>query len=170
MRKPFALCMLKDNPDAAATCARWEHEEWGRPLAETLPDFAAAQTDRLPLTVVALDVMGKPAGMISLWTDDCPLRPDLTPWLASLYVTPEARGQGLGGALLARAETEARRLGIPRLHLMTQHSEAHYRTHGWHTFDRIDGPGSMRGAVLMRKDFQPHAAVARNRYGALASP
>ncbi len=154
MRKPFALCMLSDNPDAVAACARWEHEEWGRPLAETLADFAAARADRLPLTVVALDAAGTPAGMVSLWKDDCPLRPDLAPWLASLYVTPEARGQGLGGALLARGEAEARRLGIGRLYLMTQHSEAHYRAHGWHAFDRIDGPGSMRGAVLMRKDLQ----------------
>ncbi|MFA7431508.1 MAG: GNAT family N-acetyltransferase [Rhodospirillaceae bacterium] len=145
--------MLAHHPHLVPICARWEHEEWGRPLEQTVPDFAAARADGLPLTVVALDRAGEAVGMVSLWVSDCPLRPDITPWMASLYVAPAARGRGLGSALFSRAEALARRLGLTCLHLMTQHSEAHYAALGWTTFDRIDGPGSMRGAALMRKDF-----------------
>lgn len=152
MPLPFALHMLSDRRDFVPVCARWEHEEWGKPLDQAMADFAAARADGLPLTVVALNGAGRAAGMVSLWHSDCPLRPALSPWLASLYVAPEARSQGLGSALFTRAEAEARRLGLGRLHLMTQHSEAHYRRLGWQTFDHIDGPGSMAGAVLMRKD------------------
>jgi GNAT superfamily N-acetyltransferase len=145
--------MLADHPRHIPTCARWEHEEWERPLDETLPDFAEARVNGLPLTLIALDPSGAAAGMVSLWLSDCPLRPDITPWLASLYVAPAARGQGLGNALLALAEAEARHLGLPRLHLMTDQSEAHYAAHGWTTFERFEDCGPMAGVVLMRKDF-----------------
>lgn len=149
---PFTFHMLSDHPDLVAACALWEHEEWGKPLAQARAEFAAARPDGLPLTVVAIDAAGAAVGMVSLWSSDCPLRPAITPWMASLYVAPAARGHGLGSALFSRAEAEARRLGITRLHLMTQHSETHYRGLGWTSFERIDGPGAMAGAVLMRKD------------------
>lgn len=151
MTTAFTLHMLSDHPGLVPVCAAWEHAEWGKPMDQALAEFAAARPDGLPLTVVALDTSGTAAGMVSLWRSDCPLRPEITPWMASLYVAPAARGQGLGSTLFARAEAEARRLGIARLHLMTQHSEAHYQSLGWESFERIDGPGSMSGAVLMRK-------------------
>ncbi|MGC2856333.1 GNAT family N-acetyltransferase [Novispirillum sp. DQ9] len=152
MIPPFTLCMLSDHPHLVPACAAWEAGEWGGPLEQALAEYAAARPDGLPLTVVAVDAAGAAAGMVSLWVSDCPLRPEITPWMASLYVAPAARGHGLGSLLFARAETEARRLGIDRLHLMTQESEDHYRALGWQTFDRIDGPGAMAGAALMRKD------------------
>ena len=39
--------------------------------------------------------------------------------LKRMYVVPPVRGQGIGGALLARLETEARSLGLTRLVLET---------------------------------------------------
>ncbi len=39
--------------------------------------------------------------------------------LKRMYVAPEARGQGVGGALLARLEAEARALGLARVVLET---------------------------------------------------
>lgn len=151
----FVFDMLAHRPDLAPTCGRWEHEEWGRmsgrPLAVDVAKFTAARPDGIPLTILALTPQGEAVGMVSLWKDDCPLRPGITPWLASLYVTPAARGHGLGTALFARAEEEARRLGISSLHLVTQHSEAHYAARGWAVVERIDGTGSMADAVIMQK-------------------
>lgn len=143
--------MLSDRPDLVPACARWEHQEWGKPLDRAMADFAGARADGLPLTVVALDAQGEAVGMVSLWASDCALRPDITPWMASLYVAPAARGHGLGSLLFSHAQAQARRLGMATLHLMTQHSEAHYQRLGWESFARIDGPGAMADAVLMRK-------------------
>lgn len=155
----ISLHYLADRPDAVAQCARWEHREWGRlggkSVADAVALYAPARRDGVPLTVVACDGDGDGGavvGMVSLWACDCPLRPDLAPWVASLYVPPAARGRGIGTALFSRIQAEARRLGFTRLHLMTQHSEAVYAAAGWRTFDRIDGPGAMRGAVLMHRD------------------
>ena len=55
--------------------------------------------------------------------------------LKRMYVAPEARGQGIGGALVERLEREARRLGLTRLVLETgtrQHEAlALYRRTGY---------------------------------------
>ena len=146
---------LADRPEHIPTCARWEHEAWGRSGGKTMADAIASYTgtrrDGLPLTLIA--VIGEQiVGMVSLWASDGPVRLDLTPWAASLYVCPSARGHGIGTMLFARIQGEAARLGIRRLYLMTQHSEAVYQDTGWVAIDRIDGPGPMRDAVLMRKD------------------
>lgn len=146
---------LADRAHAVAQCARWEHAEWGCHGGKTLEDatacYATARRDGVPLTLVACDG-DSVAGMVSLWECDCPLRPDLTPWVASLYVPPQARGHGIGTRLFDRIQAEAGRLGFARLYLMTQHSQAVYAAGGWHAFDRIDGPGAMRDAVLMYRD------------------
>ena len=151
---PIDFSHLADKPHHIPTCARWEHETWGNSGGKTMDDAIASYShtgrDALPLTLIATSGANI-VGMVSLWINDCPLRPDLTPWVASLYVSPAARGQGIGSSLFSRIEDQAVRLGIRRLYLMTQHSEAFYRTMGWETFDRIDGPGPMENAVLMRK-------------------
>lgn len=147
---------LADKPHHTRTCAVWEHQEWGMGGGTTqehaLTSFSGSRRDTLPLTLLACSANDDLLGMISLWASDCPLRPALSPWAASLYVAPECRGRGIGTYLFGRIQDEARRLGITRLHLMTQHSEAVYSAQGWQVFDRIDGPGSMRNAVLMLKD------------------
>lgn len=39
--------------------------------------------------------------------------------LANIAVDPSAKGQGIGRMLIDRAETEAKRLGLPEIHLTT---------------------------------------------------
>lgn len=149
---------LADKPHHARTCATWEYLEWGMGGGKTLDDalasFTGSQRDTLPVTLLACTDTDEPLGMVSLWASDCPIRPDITPWAASLYVAPGGRGRGLGTYLFDRIQGEARRIGFQRLHLMTQHSEGTYAALGWQVFERIDGPGSMRRAALMFKTFK----------------
>lgn len=55
--------------------------------------------------------------------------------LNDLYTRPEARGQGVGAALMQAAESEARRRGCARLDLSTAHgnhtAQALYQAQGW---------------------------------------
>jgi GNAT superfamily N-acetyltransferase len=130
----------------AATLARWHHAEWSHLYAEwTLERCLGeleAQNDpeRLPTTLVALEGE-KLLGSVSLVLDDLPGREELSPWLASLYVPPEQRSRGVGGALLDAAVAEARRLGVERLYLFTPRHEAYYAARGWHVFERTSTAG-----------------------------
>ena len=67
-------------------------------------------------------------------------RPELSPWLAGVFVTPEHRRRGTGAALVDRVVQEARALDIPRLYLYTPGDGTLYVRLGWsileHTFYR----------------------------------
>ncbi len=101
-----------------------------------LPDLAYASA--LPTFRVAVRHFGPWRG---LWAyaglclfDERP-RPD-TGIVALLAVAPECRGQGVGGALIAAAEAEARRWGLSRLALdVIENNPAHrlYERHGFRT-------------------------------------
>ena len=58
-------------------------------------------------------------------------RMDLSPWLASLFVEPGHRQQGIGSALVRRMVEEARALAISRLHLYTPDRASFYARMGW---------------------------------------
>lgn len=145
---------LTARPDVAATCAAWEFGMWGcqsgGSLDRSLEAFdKAARGDPEVLTLVALRD-GKPAGTVSLRPSDFGGRPDLTPWMASVYVHPEHRRAGLAHALITRLMAAAFERGHRRLHLITEHAETLYASLGWTTFDHVVG---LHGpAVLMRRD------------------
>ena len=74
-------------------------------------------------------------------TEACALRAEsidshrhLTPWLAALLVAPEHRRRGIGTALIAAIEDEARRLGHGRLYVGTDEAGLVERR-GWRAFD-----------------------------------
>ena len=65
----------------------------------------------------------------------------LSPWLSSVYVPGEFRGNGIASALSLHAIAEAARLGFDRLYLFTPHNETLYARLGWSTFERIEYNG-----------------------------
>src|SRR3712207_2472147 len=70
----------------------------------------------IPFALVAHDAE-RFLGTISVITSDMGERPDLTPWIAALWVEPEARTLGLGTELLQHATSAAFELGIAQLYL-----------------------------------------------------
>jgi GNAT superfamily N-acetyltransferase len=57
--------------------------------------------------------------------------------IQAVYVSPDAQGRGVGGALLAHLEHLARREGAARITLKaTLNAEAFYAAHGWRTVGR----------------------------------
>jgi len=61
--------------------------------------------------------------------------------LRSLVVIPNRRGLRLGRAMLVLTEQEARRLGVERLHLLTDSAAPFFRTNGYSDADRGVAPG-----------------------------
>lgn len=96
---------------------------------------------------------GEPAGTASLTVEDLETRPDLTPWLAGVFVRPECRGRGHASALVRAVEAHARAHGIATLWLYTGHAARLYAGLGWREISRERdwwGP-----VTLMRRDLGP---------------
>ena len=72
-----------------------------------------------------------PIGTASLTPDDLETRPDLTPWLASVFVLAEYRRAGVGAALVEAVVAHARKLGVETLYLFTEDRADFYERLGW---------------------------------------
>lgn len=108
-----------------------------------------ANKERIPLTLVALDKK-KPVGMIRLWKSDFNKRPDLSPWVASLFVHFFYRSNHIASFLIEKLEVEAHRLGYIRLFLVTEEAKNLYIRHKWEKLEQVK---TIHGhAVLMSKD------------------
>jgi len=124
---------LAETPHVA-TVAGWLYAEWweaeGWSLAATQAFLGAAIGPAAPIAFVAVRD-GTPVGTATLDTDDLASRPDLTPWLASVWVAPAWRGQGVATALVRHIEATAAALDHPELWLHTADAAALYERLGW---------------------------------------
>jgi len=149
---------LAAHPGAIARLAVWHQAEWGFLHPGGTVDEVASELQghlepgRIPTSFVAL-VDGEVVGSASLLEHDLPERPELGPWLASLYVAPAYRRQGIGAALAARMVEEAARLGVPTLYLFTFDREGYYARLGW----RRLAPALCHGhpVRVMTRDLRP---------------
>jgi N-acetylglutamate synthase-like GNAT family acetyltransferase len=74
---------------------------------------------------------GELLGSAMLLAHDMDSRPQLTPWLAGVFVKPQCRGKGIGSALVRHIEGEARSLGVSTLYLYTPNAESLYERLDW---------------------------------------
>ena len=123
MPETVTIDHLCRRPEHIPRVASWIHGAfWTRSGkgVETVIDLLrdAVDPDRIPLSFLAL-VGNEPAGTVQLIVCDSKARPDLTPWLAALYVDPSQRGKGIGGFLVRRLVTEAVRLACAEVFLET---------------------------------------------------
>jgi GNAT superfamily N-acetyltransferase len=130
------IAPLADHQHLVPTVAGWLFSEWG--MYEPGHTVAEAEArlrrrlsrDQLPIVLVAL--RGEACvGTATLRANDLSTRPDLTPWLASVFVPPAERGHGIGSALVTAVEERARTLGFDRLYLRTFDRQSLYARLGW---------------------------------------
>ncbi len=134
---------LFEHPEWIRLVAGWIYDEFwtGKPGVSVETFVArlgeATDPDRVPLSLLALSD-GRPVGTVNLVHTDSEARPDLHPWLAALVVVPEARGQGIGSALVRELNAEAARLGFGELFLGTDIPEFYSRL-GAERFQTVRG-------------------------------
>lgn len=134
--KETKIVFLGERPEYTETLAVWLYGEWGHRRAGNTPELVAARlrshtnTSQIPLTVVALQ--GEAAvGTASLRDRDLEERDDLSPWLASVYVVPARRSEGVGSLLVTAIERIASGLGVERFYLYTPDRQSFYAKLGW---------------------------------------
>lgn len=130
------LTYLSDNPELIPLIAEWQDKQWGHFAgSRTLEQRKSSlqfhlQRNAIPTTFVAWKE-GQPVGSASLVANDMEMLPEWIPWLASVYVLPAYRRQGVATMLIQRVSAEAAHLGYPRLYLYTLDQMRLYESLGW---------------------------------------
>ena len=134
---------INEHPQAIPIIARWLENEWG----DLSPDVnyqnicsnLQKQTDilQIPGTFIAFENQ-KFLGTAGLVENDMSTRPELTPWVAGVYVDPEFRNRGVGAALVKTVMFEAKCIGIKKFYLWTANRMNFYSMLGWHFFERTN--------------------------------
>jgi GNAT superfamily N-acetyltransferase len=127
---------LEAHPDFIPILSQWHHEQWSylnpsRTVEDRIKEFKQETTGKgIPVTFVAMseNVL---LGSSSIVANDMDTRMDLSPWLASVYVAPQHREQGVGSALVRRTVEEAKKLEIETFYLFTPDREKFYKRLGW---------------------------------------
>jgi GNAT superfamily N-acetyltransferase len=133
---------LCDHPELIAELAALNFQEWGqfRPddtlEARTERMRAACGKGAIPSVVVALEDSQLLGGAL-LIDSDMQLRPQLTPWLAGVYVKAEHRGRGIASQLVNRIVAKAAALGVQELYLYTDAAQSLYARLGWEVVEEL---------------------------------
>src|SRR5216117_1448492 len=116
------ISYLIDHPEYIPQLAQWLFEQWGSVLGEKTLEVrikklkAHMNRDELPIAWVA-HANGLLFGTAALRVHDLEGCEDLTPWLGGVFVGSHFRRRGIGAALCATVEDEARSRGISTLYL-----------------------------------------------------
>jgi GNAT superfamily N-acetyltransferase len=143
---------LAERPDLAPVVAAWQTLAFPDEEAEAaaIRRISAQVATLGPDQVFVLLEGEAPVGTASLVRQDLPARPDLTPWLASVYVAPAYRGRGYAASLVTVVEAAARKAAIRRLWLFTASETRLYARLGWVEVGQEVDAG--KGVALMRRD------------------
>lgn len=136
IREVFAWC------DDLRLASSWIHAEWGHREGETLEETqrwctAVAQNQAEAFFVARAG--GETLGCGALVLNDLPVRKELSPWGACLYVRPQHREAQVGSALMARIRDTAIAMGHRWLHLWTDTERLveTYQRKGFVELDRL---------------------------------
>ena len=115
---------LRDCPEHLEELGRWHHEQW----AELNPGLtlkrrffrmkAYLNSDFIPTSWLAFSE-GKAVGSAAVVNNDMDIRPEYSPWLASVFVLPGYRGRGIGTLLIRHAMKHSAEAGEWPVYLFT---------------------------------------------------
>lgn len=132
------IAYLKDHEETVSTLGQWSFDAWSQYNPKATPTTHIEKfkkhcnINKLPLTVIALNEDEEVIGMCSLRDNDG-IRPDLTPWLGSLYVTPSYRKKHVAEKLMEATKRIAKSMNYHELYLLTFEPKLniYYLKHGW---------------------------------------
>lgn len=149
----FAISDLRQRPEFFDVVADRTWREWWKDrgfgsdfIVDRLHESMNAAP--IPITLVACD-RNVFRGSSALIVSDLKERPHYTPWVAAVWVEPDARGQGIGRALVEHAADEGFALGHARIYLCAAPARRSYYVElGWTPIE--DGVGPRHLTVFVR--------------------
>ena len=135
----FKVASLAEYPHHWQLAAQWSFVAWRHEFpSDTVQTYldqyalAASESEKLIEVFTAIDSQDNLLGVATLVDDDeLPDAPEPGPWLAAVFVTPDARKFGVGSALVEHVVNRARELGYPKIYLYTEHQENWYASKSW---------------------------------------
>jgi N-acetylglutamate synthase-like GNAT family acetyltransferase len=142
---PFTISDLRQSPEFFDIVADRIWQAWWRADGHPLGYISGRLRENMnatpmPFALVAHD--GKSfLGTASVIASDLPERPQLTPWVAAVWVEAHARRRGVGGVLVNRATLDRFALNVARVYLCARPQRtAFYERLGWSSIERDVGP------------------------------
>lgn len=90
--------------------------------------------EKIPSIFVAIE-NSEFCGSAALVEQDMDNHPELSPWLAAVFVKEAWRGRGVAKSLVQYCEREAKNSGIRKLYLFTEFASKLYSSLGWKTIE-----------------------------------
>lgn len=142
---PLTIVTLSERPDLLATVSAWICDQWWSHLPEhsarTVEGMLRERrkADHICESFVALRD-SVPIGTATVLDHDIHTerRPDLTPWVAAVFVVPEARGEGVGEQLVRAATAFAQSRGCKTVYLWTTDRRNWYERLGWRLMEQFE--------------------------------
>ncbi|MBB6521218.1 GNAT family N-acetyltransferase [Pseudoteredinibacter isoporae] len=131
--------------------SEWEHLNPAVTIEKRIASINRAATPQgIPSIFIALED-SEFCGSAALVQQDLETHPELSPWLAAVYVKENWRKQGIATSLVQHCEREAQLAGIKKLYLYTEFATQLYASLGWKVLERLTHRGIE--IDLMCKDF-----------------
>lgn len=116
--------------------ASWHQQEWahlnpGSSLENRIDKMQAYLSTALVPSTFIYKQNEQLAGSAAIVACDMDTHPELTPWLASVFVVPHWRRRGIGAQLVKHVMWQARQAEISALYLFTPDQAAFYQKLGW---------------------------------------
>jgi N-acetylglutamate synthase-like GNAT family acetyltransferase len=151
---PFTISDLRQRPEFFDHVADRIWRAWWKADGHPLDYISGRLRENLnatpiPFALVAHDG-GTFLGTTSVIASDLAERPQLSPWVAAVWVEAQARRRGVGAALVDRATLDCFALGVSRAYLCARPQRAgYYERLGWIPIER--DVGQHRMSVLIRE-------------------
>lgn len=129
---------LRQAPQHIPTIARWHFDEWGYLNPGKTLEYRIERMQRyiagnpIPSMLIAVED-DEVLGTAALVEADMDSHPELTPWLASVYIREDQRGRGIGKKLVQALMDLAGQQHLKRLYLFTPDQADFYAKLGWKT-------------------------------------
>src|ERR1700755_565867 len=154
----YAISDLRQQPEFFDCVADRIWRAWWEPNGHPLEYITGRLNENMLDTPIPLALVahhnGTFLGTASVIASDLDERPDLTPWVAAVWVEERARGTGIGAALVDAAVRASFALGFRRTYLCARaRMTGFYERLGWTLIERRVGPHQLN--VFVREASSP---------------
>ena len=148
MSFPFTISDLRQCPEFFDTVAKRIWQAWWEANGTPLDYISGRLRENMEATPIPFALVAHDGatflGTSSVIASDLAERPQLTPWVAAVWVEEQARRHGVGAALVDRAAQDCFALGVGRAWLCARpRMSGFYEGLGWTISERKVGPHQM---------------------------